>query len=633
MRHRLTLDHDVRLVVEVQGTGPPVVLLHGFTGDASTMGGLTERLVRTHTVVAVNLLGHGGSTGPSGQYGVDAMAQQVLEALAALGHPAPHDIVGYSMGGRVALTIACRFPAHVASLTLIGASAGLADDDERAEREQADAALARSISDGGLEAFVDRWMANPLFATQARLGDGFLARAKAQRMSNDPEELVHSLHEAGTGTMRPLHDLLHRCAMPVGLVVGADDEKFRRIAAQLAAALPEPDLSVIDAAGHAVHLEQPDRVVDAIRATLDRGAARAVPLSIPLRSAHITGRGTTRRRDSVLVALRADGHTGWGEASPLPGWSADGLKAVRGRLAELAPVDLERHESAWAATADQRAAFAVAPAARAALSGAALDLDARRAGRPLHHHLAVSHPQLDDAAVLDSLLVNALVSAADPAEVEAQVRDHVAAGVGTIKLKVGALDAAADLDRIAAARGAGPTVELRLDANGAWDHDTALDILRRAVAHGVSLCEEPVSGIAAMARLAREVEVPIGVDESVRGPADLDELLAHVASFAALVVKPQALGGPDLAIDTIVAAREAGLDVIVTSMIDSAVGLAHAAHVAAACGLGAAHGLATAWMLDADVATGLPVTDGRIELPVGPGLGVGLVSPLPTTSP
>ena len=104
--------------------------------------------------------------------------------------------------------------------------------------------------------------------------------------------------------------------------------------------------------------------------------------------------------------------------------------------------------------------------------------------------------------------------------------------------------------------------------------------------------------------------------------------LASAPSIAALVVKPQGVGGADRAIEMIGVARRAGIDVIVTSMIDSAVGVAHAAHVAVACGLAGPHGLATGRLLAHDVADGLPVQDGRLLVPAGPGLGIGLVSPL-----
>ena len=185
------------------------------------------------------------------------------------GKDEPIDLVGYSMGGRVALTAACRHPGMIRSLSLIGASAGLADPAERAARAAADDELAALI-ENDLGAFVDRWMANPLFATQARLGDEFLAQARAQRLRNSPRHLAMSLREASTGRMTPLNDQLHRCTMPVGLIVGADDPKFLAIAEDLVTRLPDAEIHVIADAGHAAHLEQPAAVAAAIHHTIER---------------------------------------------------------------------------------------------------------------------------------------------------------------------------------------------------------------------------------------------------------------------------------------------------------------------------------------------------------------------------
>lgn len=241
-----------------------LVVLHGFTGSAATMADLAARLAPD--AVVPNLAGHGPgphSSDPS-DYTVDAMVDAVLAV-----DDGPLDLVGYSMGGRVAFSAACRAPDRVRSLSLIGASAGLAEEDERKARAAADDDLAALI-ERDLDGFVDRWMANPLFATQARLGNAYLARSRAQRLTNDPVALATSLREASTGRMEPLLPLLHRCSMPVGLIVGADDPKFCAIAEDLQAQLADAVMDVIPDAGHAAHLEQPDRVAAAVRRTMER---------------------------------------------------------------------------------------------------------------------------------------------------------------------------------------------------------------------------------------------------------------------------------------------------------------------------------------------------------------------------
>lgn len=263
----------VDLHVERTGSGPPLMLLHGFTGDGTTIAGLARRLEADAEVVVPDLVGHGRSCCPvdDGDYSVEAMAAQV----AALGEEClggPFHLVGYSMGGRVALTLACRRRELLRSLTLIGASAGLADKSERAARRLSDNQLAESMELEGLESFVDRWMAGPLFATQKLLGDDFLAAARAQRLGNSPVGLARSLRAAGTGAMLPLHDDLRRCDVPTVFVAGAQDPKFTAIAVELAGLMPTADVAVIEGAGHAAHLEQPDAVAAVVRAQL--GLAR-----------------------------------------------------------------------------------------------------------------------------------------------------------------------------------------------------------------------------------------------------------------------------------------------------------------------------------------------------------------------
>ena len=247
-----------------------MVLLHGFTGDGTTMDGLAPRLEADAEVILPDLVGHGRSSVPGDErdYSVDAMAAHI----AAIGEECASSsfhLVGYSMGGRVALTLACRNPELLRSLTLIGASAGLAGEAERADRRLSDEALAKSIERDGLATFVDRWMANPLFATQARLGVDFLAASRAQRLRNSAAGLARSLRAAGTGMMAPLHDDLRSCAVPTVFVVGAEDPKFTWIAVELAARMPTADISVIDNAGHAAHLEQPDAIASVIRRQMD----------------------------------------------------------------------------------------------------------------------------------------------------------------------------------------------------------------------------------------------------------------------------------------------------------------------------------------------------------------------------
>jgi 2-succinyl-6-hydroxy-2,4-cyclohexadiene-1-carboxylate synthase len=182
---------------------------------------------------------------------------QVAGALDALGIPEAH-VLGYSMGGRVGLALCTWRPERVRSALLIGASAGLEEAGVRAERRREDEALAARIEREGVERFVDWWMELPLFASQQRLEEATLARARAQRLSNRAHGLAQSLRGMGTGAQPALHARLPWVRVPILLVAGSLDAKFAAIASDLARRLPNARAQLVPGAGHACHLEQPE---------------------------------------------------------------------------------------------------------------------------------------------------------------------------------------------------------------------------------------------------------------------------------------------------------------------------------------------------------------------------------------
>lgn len=238
------------------------VVLHGFTGSATAMAPLTSRL--PDPVVALDLPGH-GSEPISDDPGDYTMASAVAGVASATAHLERYALVGYSMGGRVALHLALAYPDRVVALALIGARAGIDDPAERAERIAADEALADRIESEGMEWFADYWADRPLFATQRhRLSLEQRAELRAQRLACDPRGLAHSLRGMGAGAVEPVGCRLGELPMPCVLIVGGHDTKFAAIAQDMAAALPQADVCVIPDAGHATHLEAPDATAAAV---------------------------------------------------------------------------------------------------------------------------------------------------------------------------------------------------------------------------------------------------------------------------------------------------------------------------------------------------------------------------------
>jgi 2-succinyl-6-hydroxy-2,4-cyclohexadiene-1-carboxylate synthase len=170
-------------------------------------------------------------------------------------HGAPADWIGYSMGGRYCLHVALSHPEQVRRLVLVSATGGIDDEHERARRRQGDEALANRVEEIGVEAFLQQWLSQPLFATLPPHAAGIEAR-----LDSTASGLASSLRLAGTGTQDPLWDRLGTLAMPVLIVAGELDHKYVQLGRRLVEAIGDnAELAVIDGAGHACHLEQPDR--------------------------------------------------------------------------------------------------------------------------------------------------------------------------------------------------------------------------------------------------------------------------------------------------------------------------------------------------------------------------------------
>jgi len=241
--------------VMVSSPVPDVVLLHGFTQTGASWTSVRRAGRGRYRALAPDLRGHGAR---HAERPVDfAALRDDLDALV----PAGATLAGYSMGGRIALDWALARPGRIAGLLLVGASPGIADAGERAERRAADEALAVRIEAIGVEAFAREWAAQPLFAGQP---PAVAAAAHADRLRQTPAGLAASLRGLGTGAMASLWDRLGELAVPVTLVVGERDVKFRAVTAAMAAALPVAEVVVVPGAGHAAQLERPAAVAAAI---------------------------------------------------------------------------------------------------------------------------------------------------------------------------------------------------------------------------------------------------------------------------------------------------------------------------------------------------------------------------------
>ncbi len=318
----------------------------------------------------------------------------------------------------------------------------------------------------------------------------------------------------------------------------------------------------------------------------------------------VTAHGTLEDRWTVLLTLvDEDGNVGMGEASPLAGFTSDTVEAAESALL------------GWAADETDDGDPPASVTARAAIDSALLDLAARIAGTTVHRLLAPESP--------DRLAVSALATGGSPAAIATSAAAAVAAGHATVKVKVGTHGIHDDVDRVSAVRSRiGPDVRLRLDANGAWGVGEALRHLDRLAAFDIEFVEEPVAGLDDLAEVRLSSPIPTAVDESARTVDDVSRAV-EMGAADLVVLKPSAIGGPLEAARAATMVRSAGLDVVVTSLMEGSVGIRAAAHLASAIGaLDPAPGLATASLLAVDVATPFLPVNGQLDLDLGPGSAI-----------
>ncbi len=258
---------NVRLNYFVEGEGTPVTLLHGFTQSGRSWQEVIKTMPGGWRWVVPDLRGHGETrTRPGAPCTMDACLGDLEMLWDHLDVQRTH-LVGYSMGGRLALHVAARKPERLLSLLTIGAHAGL-EEDAREGRRLGDEALAQRIEQDGLEAFVKYWSGLPLFAGLERRGPSFVAQLRAERMNNTVVGLACSLRGMGAGVMEPLWSDLARVTVPSSFVAGQLDHGYVASARRLAAAVPHGHVEIVQRAGHSVQQERPEAFARVLAAHL-----------------------------------------------------------------------------------------------------------------------------------------------------------------------------------------------------------------------------------------------------------------------------------------------------------------------------------------------------------------------------
>lgn len=335
-------------------------------------------------------------------------------------------------------------------------------------------------------------------------------------------------------------------------------------------------------------------------------SVEVTPYALPFREPYVTARGSLEQREMVLLRLRSeDGLVGLGEAVPLSLRGGASLSRVVGELERLGDLSELDEAGLRGGLAD------LSPPARCAALTALLDLRGRRADAEGHSSVGPPEP----------VRCNATLVAGEPGAVAEDALRWAADGFTTFKLKLGAGD---DVGQARAVREAvGPEPRIRVDANAAWDVESAKRTLAELEQLDIELAEQPVRSAEEMAEVARATSIPLAADESVESRADAERAVALEACVLA-GIKLAKVGGPEEAIA--IAER---LPSYMSSALDGPVGIAAAAQVAQTLGtapgggLGLAHGLATQRLFAATIASvECEIRGGWLHPPAGPGLGV-----------
>ncbi len=236
---------------------PALVLLHGFTNSGASWQPVISGLGERYRAIAPDIRGH-ASAGSAAPVTLGA----VIDDVAAL-TPEPFTLVGYSQGGRIALHVALALPHRVTRMMQIGASPGHADDAEREQRRLADERLAERIECLTIDEFARQWAQTPILSD---ISPDIAAVSYADRLQSNPHGLAAALRHLGTGALPSAWKRLSELRMPVTLLVGERDTKFTALANEMARCVPHATVTIVPGSGHAVHLERPDAVVDALLA-------------------------------------------------------------------------------------------------------------------------------------------------------------------------------------------------------------------------------------------------------------------------------------------------------------------------------------------------------------------------------
>jgi 2-succinyl-6-hydroxy-2,4-cyclohexadiene-1-carboxylate synthase len=248
---------------------PPLLFLHGFMGNSSDWLSILEKVQHRYYCLALDLPGHGKTrmSGDDSQFKIESTTASIIQYIIDLSLK-NINLVGYSMGGRLVLYLAVKYPQYFNRIIIESTSPGLIDPTERLNRKQSDLTLARELERGDMENFLNKWYKQPLFRSLTSHPN--FQKLFHSRLSNDPLALAKSLRYMSVGIQPSLWHELHNIQLPVFILVGEKDHKYRKIALMMTEKIPNVTLEVVKDCGHNIHFENEDLYIDFVTYFLSR---------------------------------------------------------------------------------------------------------------------------------------------------------------------------------------------------------------------------------------------------------------------------------------------------------------------------------------------------------------------------
>ncbi len=252
----------ISLAVQSSGNTKRTALfcIHGFAGSKKEWKFPFPTAMQGFDIISIDLPGFGESDSPENPdcYTADFTSELLAEIIESFKYK-NNILLGYSMGGRYALSFACRFPRKLVGLIIESGSPGIEDRKERNKRVLADELVCSLIQAGGIETFTDYWLTRSIFKTQQNLPYETIEWIRNEKLNSSPAGLINSLTVFGTGAMPHLWNDITNVEIPVMLIAGSEDEKYRAIQNIMIDIFPSAKCHIIEAAGHNTHIEKPEQ--------------------------------------------------------------------------------------------------------------------------------------------------------------------------------------------------------------------------------------------------------------------------------------------------------------------------------------------------------------------------------------